>query len=89
MKKLAFLVGVAVGYVLGSRAGRERYEQIRSGATKVAQNPTVQDAVGKAQGAVTTQAAAVADAAKEKASEVAGAAKDAAKDKASEVGHRD
>jgi hypothetical protein len=71
MKKLVFLVGVAVGYVLGSRAGRERYEQIKTGATKVAQNPTVQDAVGKAQDAVTHQAAVVADAAKEKVAEVA------------------
>ena len=69
MKKLSFLVGVAVGYVLGSRAGRERYEQIKSGATKVAHNPTVQDAVGKAQETVTQQATAVAGAAKEKVTE--------------------
>lgn len=26
--RLGFLIGFAVGYVLGSRAGRERYEQI-------------------------------------------------------------
>ena len=31
------MIGVAIGYVLGSRAGRERYEQIKSGASKVAQ----------------------------------------------------
>ncbi len=30
--KIAFVLGVAVGYVLGTRAGRERYEQIKSGA---------------------------------------------------------
>ena len=29
-KKLYFLVGVGVGYVLGSRAGRERYEQLKA-----------------------------------------------------------
>ena len=27
--KLSFLAGFGAGYVLGSRAGRERYEQIR------------------------------------------------------------
>lgn len=33
-KKLYFLVGMAVGYVLGSRAGRERYEQLKTSALK-------------------------------------------------------
>ena len=27
--RLGLLIGLAIGYVLGSRAGRERYEQIR------------------------------------------------------------
>jgi hypothetical protein len=71
MKKTYLLVGIAVGYVLGSRAGRERYEQIKSGASRVAQSPTVQAAAGRAQEAVGHQAAVVADAAKEKAASVA------------------
>ncbi|GAA4675719.1 hypothetical protein [Frondihabitans cladoniiphilus] len=33
--KLIFVAGAAVGYVLGSRAGHHRYEQIASGASKV------------------------------------------------------
>jgi hypothetical protein len=66
MSKSSLLIGVAIGYVLGSRAGRERYEQIKSGASKVAHNPTVQTAAGRAQEAVGQQAAAVADVAKEK-----------------------
>ena len=34
MKKLTVLVAGAAGYVLGARAGRQRYEQIASGARK-------------------------------------------------------
>ena len=66
MSKSSLLIGVAIGYVLGSRAGHERYEQIKSGASRVAHNPAVQSAAGRAQEAVGQQAAAVADAAKEK-----------------------
>lgn len=33
--KLGLLCGLAIGYVLGSRAGRQRYEQIKSGAKRV------------------------------------------------------
>jgi hypothetical protein len=29
-RKTAFIAGLATGYYLGARAGRERYEQIRS-----------------------------------------------------------
>ncbi|GAA1166101.1 hypothetical protein [Nocardioides aquiterrae] len=64
--KSSLLVGFAAGYVLGSRAGRERYEQIKAGATKVAQNPKVQAAADRAQDAVSEQASSVVDAAKEK-----------------------
>ena len=31
--KTGILIGVGIGYVLGTRAGRERYEQIRTQAT--------------------------------------------------------
>ena len=40
--KATFFAGFATGYVLGSRAGRERYEQIRRAARSVAGNPAVQ-----------------------------------------------
>lgn len=30
--KFAFVLGAAIGYLLGTRAGRERYEQIKRGA---------------------------------------------------------
>ncbi|MFE3449071.1 YtxH domain-containing protein [Nonomuraea sp. NPDC059194] len=44
--RMMFAVGVAVGYVLGSRAGRERYEQIKRAARRVADSPRVQEAAG-------------------------------------------
>ena len=34
MSKAAFVVGAAIGYVLGARAGRKRYEQIKGQASK-------------------------------------------------------
>ena len=43
MKKLILLAVGAAGYVLGSRAGRERYEQIKKMAVKVKDDPRVQE----------------------------------------------
>ena len=42
--KATFLAGLAVGFVAGARAGRERYEQMVKAGRKVAENPTVQKA---------------------------------------------
>jgi len=47
--KLMFLSGLAAGFVLGSRAGREKYEEITANAKKVWEHPTVQEAAGVAQ----------------------------------------
>jgi len=46
MRKLSMAVGFAAGYVLGARAGRQRYEQITQVAHKVWEHPTVQSAAG-------------------------------------------
>ncbi|BDZ64783.1 YtxH domain-containing protein [Agromyces mangrovi Wang et al. 2018] len=46
--KLLFVVGLATGYVLGTRAGRERYEQIKSAAERVWNQPSVQQGVDTA-----------------------------------------
>lgn len=40
--KSALLAGLAAGYVLGAKAGRERYEQIRAAARQLGDNPGVQ-----------------------------------------------
>lgn len=42
--RLTLLVGGAVGYVFGTKAGRQRYEQIRRAAGRMAQRPEVQHA---------------------------------------------
>lgn len=39
--KFAFIVGLAIGYVFGTRAGRERYEQIKRAAQTLWDSPGV------------------------------------------------
>lgn len=43
---LSLVVGGAIGYVLGARAGHERYEQIVRVARRFAGSQTVQSAAG-------------------------------------------
>ncbi|MEU5843234.1 hypothetical protein [Rhodococcus sp. NPDC047139] len=42
---MGLLVGVAAGYVLGTRAGRARYEQISKTARAVAASPVTKKAI--------------------------------------------
>lgn len=44
--RIAFVAGLAVGYVLGAKAGRTRYEQIARAARRIAENPAVQETAG-------------------------------------------
>ena len=71
MRKLLFIVGACVGYILGARAGRERYEQISQQASKVWGNPKVQSTVEDVKAQAPRAASAVAGSAKE----IAGQAK--------------
>ncbi len=48
MGKLSLGLGLAVGYVLGARAGKEKYEQIVQAAQGLLARPQVQQAVGQA-----------------------------------------
>lgn len=47
--KLTFAAGVGLGYVLGTRAGRERFDQITGKAKRFWESKTVQDAAGAVQ----------------------------------------
>lgn len=54
--KLILLAGAAVGYVLGTRAGRQRYEQLKGRADALWHDPKVQQKVSEAQEAVRARA---------------------------------
>ena len=49
MAKLSFLAGFGAGYVLGSKAGREWYEEIKRGYARAKDDPRLQSLAGMAQ----------------------------------------
>jgi hypothetical protein len=59
MRKLMLMTAFGAGYVLGAKAGRTRYEQLRSAWQKFAGNAQVQAAVGKAEEALAHEATVV------------------------------
>ena len=75
MKKLSVLVIGAAGYVLGARAGRERYEQIKRQANKAWNNPTVKSAVDDVQAQAKHAGSGVGSKVGAKDADVAGEAK--------------
>ncbi len=74
--KILFVTGLSVGYVLGTRAGRERYESIKKVALKLWNDPRVQKQVDTAEAFVKDKAPDVAefalDGAKKVVSQVTG-----------------
>jgi hypothetical protein len=54
--KSGLIIGLGVGYVLGAKAGRERYEQIVQAFDDVTSRPEVQDIVAKGRGLMDTAA---------------------------------
>ncbi len=63
--RFTFFAGLAVGFVVGARAGRERYEQMKKLARKAADSPALQQLAGAAQ----AQAGNLAKSAKDKAAQ--------------------
>jgi hypothetical protein len=86
MSKLSLLVAAGAGYVLGSRAGRQRYDQIAEAAHKVAGNPRVQRVAHRAQDAAAHQAAVAGVVAKDKVTSAASAAADKVRGNDSQIG---
>jgi cell division septum initiation protein DivIVA len=80
--KMTFAVGAATGYVLGTRAGRERYEQMKRMVKQCLESPQAQRAkeqaraqAGELAGRARATAGSLAGQAKGKAGELAGKAK--------------
>jgi hypothetical protein len=75
VKKLLLIGAAAAGYVLGTKAGRERYEQIKRQSSKVWNSEPVQHGVHEAEGVAKHAASAagtkVADVASTAGSKVA------------------
>ena len=61
MGKLTLLAGAAIGYVLGAKAGHQRYEQIMARATKAWSSDPVQFKVETAKEAVRTKTPIIAE----------------------------
>lgn len=56
--KFGLLVGLGAGYVLGARAGRERYEELKASWEQFMGNPSVQSVVHKGKDAASSGAEA-------------------------------
>src|ERR1700691_1701652 len=54
--RISFLGGLAIGYVLGAQAGRERYEQLKQLAKKATESPAMQQTAGALQAQATAPA---------------------------------
>jgi hypothetical protein len=76
VKKLLLIGAAAAGYVFGTKAGRERYEQIKRQSSKLWNSEPVQHGVHEAEGVAKHAASAagtrVADAASTAGSKVTG-----------------
>ena len=70
MGKMGFLVGFGAGYVLGAKAGTERYEQLKRLYDNLASSPAVQRASGKAKSAASSGLGSAKDKASEGVSKV-------------------
>ncbi|WP_186293189.1 YtxH domain-containing protein [Brevibacterium aurantiacum] len=73
-KRLILLAGLGVGYVLGSRTGRQSYEKLKAQAQDLWADPRVQDTVEKANQSIRDKSPAVADAVQTAADKVNSAA---------------
>jgi len=59
--KTGLLIGAAAGYVLGTKAGRERYEQIMDGWARISGDDRFQDIASKGRAVVDLAAERVKD----------------------------
>lgn len=74
--RLGLFLGFGAGYVLGSKAGRERYEQLRRLYDNIQATPAYRKATGKAKDAVGSGLGSARDIASEGVNKVSDAVKD-------------
>lgn len=75
MKKVWFIIGATIGYILGARAGRERYEQISRTAGKAWNSDVVQNRVEDVKASAAEVPGKVGSTLAESAKEIASQAK--------------
>lgn len=73
--RLGFLVGAAAGYVLGTRSGRERYDEMKVRAQRLWNDPRVQQKAEEAKHTAKVKAPEVQSKVAEAASHAASATK--------------
>jgi hypothetical protein len=71
LNRMVFAAGFATGYVLGTRAGREKYDQLVKMARTAAEHPSVQQAAGVVQAQATGLAQKVGGQIQEKVPQLA------------------
>jgi hypothetical protein len=76
--RITFLAGFAAGFVVGTRAGRERYEQMVKLGRKAAENPAVRRATHAAGSKATELSKAAGQKAAERLPKLAETAKNSA-----------
>ena len=74
--RLGFLIGFGAGYVLGAKAGTERYEQLRRLYENLITSPQFQQASGKAKETVGSGLETAKDKASEGVNKVQGAVRE-------------
>jgi hypothetical protein len=69
---LKLLAGLAAGYVLGARAGRERYERIAEATRRLAERPEIRELTGKVRAGLGAGLEKAADTASDRLQQVRG-----------------
>lgn len=66
MKKLVFVIGLGLGFILGSKAGSGPYEGLEQKVRALRSRPEVDDAIERARGAANQQVTEVVEKVNEK-----------------------
>jgi hypothetical protein len=71
MKKLSFLAGLGIGFLLGSRSGRGPYQNLENKVRELLGQEQVQDTIGHIKGAAQDQLSEAADRVTQRVAEAA------------------